>query len=127
MRVSFSHAAPKVVACAKLTPAELAALKPNMRREVGCPRERWPVYLELERNGKIVYQGTHEAAGLWQDGPVHFYQRYDVPAGPQRLTVRMRDSGASQGFDYVASRDDELAPEQGFVIDFDQRSGFTFR
>ena len=127
VRVSFSHAAPKVVACAKLTPAELAALKPNMRREVGCPRERWPVYLELERNGKIVYQGTHAAAGLWQDGPVHFYQRFDVPAGPQRLTVRMRDSGASQGFDYVASRDVELVPEQGFVIDFDQRSGFTFR
>ncbi len=127
VRLSFSHAAPKVVACKKLTPAELATLKPNMRREVGCPRARWPVYLELERNGQIEYRGTHEAAGLWKDGPVAFYERFDVPAGPQSITVRMRDTGAPAGFDYVATRDVQLVPEQSLVIDFKQRTGFTFR
>jgi coenzyme F420-reducing hydrogenase delta subunit len=127
VRLSFSHAAPKVVACTKLTPVELAALKPNMRREVGCARARWPIYLELESDGKILYRGTHEAAGLWKDGPVTFYERFDVPAGPQRLAVRMRETGGSRGFDHVASSDIELVAEQNLVIDFNQRTGFTFR
>lgn len=125
--LSFSHAAQPVVACKKLTPAELAALKPNMRREVGCARARWPIYLELDRDGQALYRGTRQAAGLWNDGPVAFYERFTVPAGPQRLTVRMRETGAAEGFDHVASREVELVPEQKLVIDFSQRTGFTFR
>ena len=125
--LSFSHAAQPVVPCRKLTPAELTALKPNMRREVGCARERWPIYLELERDGQMLYRGTHQAAGLWKDGPVAFHERFAVPAGPQRLTVRMRETGAAEGFDHVASSEVVLLAEQSLVIDFSQRTGFTFR
>jgi hypothetical protein len=34
-----------------------------MRRPVDCPRERWPVYLELERDGRLLYRGIHPPSG----------------------------------------------------------------
>jgi hypothetical protein len=39
----------------------------------------------------------------------------------------MRETGRSEGFDHVATAIVELAPEQNFVIDFNQRTGFIFR
>lgn len=126
IRLSFSHASRPRVECKPLTIEEMAELKPNMRRQVGCPRERWPTYVELERDGELLYRGEHRPAGLWDDGPATIYERFDVPAGPQRLTVRMRDSGRAEGFDYERSVTVDLAPEQNLVIGFGAGSGPVF-
>jgi ferredoxin/coenzyme F420-reducing hydrogenase delta subunit len=116
--LSLRHAAHTKVACKPLTPEELMKLKPNMRRQVGCPRERWPVYVELMRDGRLMYRGEHAPAGLWNDGPSSMLQRIIVPAGPQVLTVRLRDSGRNEGFDYERRVETELVPGQNFVIEF---------
>lgn len=127
VRLSFSHASRPKVECKQLTPQELAALKPNMRRQVGCPRERWPIEVELERDGELLYTGEHRPAGLWDDGPATVYARFDVPAGPQSLTVRMRDSGRAEGFDYERTETVDLVPEQNLVIGFDTLEGLVIR
>jgi hypothetical protein len=101
-------------------------LKPNMRRQVGCPRERWPVYVELLRDGRLLYRGEHEPAGLWNDGPSTVLERIVVPRGPQRLTVRLRDSGRKDGFDYEREIRADLAAAQNFVIEFRADQGFLF-
>ncbi|MBX3703238.1 MAG: hydrogenase iron-sulfur subunit [Steroidobacteraceae bacterium] len=116
--LSLRHAAHTRVECQPLTPEELMKLKPNMRRQVGCPRQRWPVYVELLRDGFVLYQGQHQPAGLWNDGPSTVLERIVVPAGRQALTVRLRDSGREQGFDHERRIEADLAPAQNFVIEF---------
>jgi quinol-cytochrome oxidoreductase complex cytochrome b subunit/coenzyme F420-reducing hydrogenase delta subunit len=119
--LSLHHAAPAKVACAPLTAQESIKLKPNMRRQVGCPRERWPVYVELLRDGERLYGGEHQPAGLWNDGPAAMFERVVVPAGRQVLTVRLRDSGRDSGFDHERRIEAELEPGRNYVIEF--RSG----
>ena len=126
VQLAFNYAAKPKIACRPLTPEQMLQLKPNMRRPVDCPRERWPVYVELERNGSIIYRGTHAPTGLWNDGPSSALERFVVPQGRQVLVVRLRDSGRQQGFDYERSITVDLVPQQNFVIEFRGGEGFLF-
>ena len=85
------------------------------------------IEVELERDGELLYTGEHRPAGLWDDGPATVYARFDVPAGPQSLTVRMRDSGRAEGFDYERTETVDLVPEQNLVIGFDTLEGLVIR
>ncbi len=126
LQLSIRHATATKVECKPLTPQQMAELKPNMRRPVDCPRERWPVYLELERDGQLLYRGTHEPSGLWNDGAATVFRTFRIPAGPQSIVVRMRDSGRASGFDHVHSGTIDLEPGQNFVIEFRSGEGFTW-
>jgi ferredoxin/coenzyme F420-reducing hydrogenase delta subunit len=125
--LSFSHAAKRRQECRPLTSAESALKQPNMRRPTDCPRGRWPVYVELEFDGKLVYRGLRQPAGLWKDGASSMFQRFRVPAGARQLTARLRDTGRSAGFDYEAVRTVELRPGQNLVVEFDPQRGFEMR
>lgn len=125
VRLSLRHAAATKVECKALTPEELATLKPNMRRQVGCPRERWPLYVELDRDDERLYAGTHPPSGLWNDGASTVFRSFTVPAGRQSLTVRMRASGREAGFDSERTFDVGLAAGQNFVIEFHSDQGFV--
>ena len=127
IRLSFNHAARPVVECRKLTPGEMAKLKPNMRRQVGCPRARWPVSVELRLDGDVIYRGKHEPAGLWDDGPSTIFESFLASAGRHTLEVKLRDTGRATGFDHEETIDVELAEAQNFVIEFREEEGFTFR
>jgi hypothetical protein len=48
-------------------------------------------------------------------------ERIVVPAGSQALTVRLRDSGRSEGFDRERRFEVELEPGRNYVMEF--RSG----
>jgi len=123
LRLSFNHAGQPVRECHRLTPEELAALPPNMRRPLDCPRERVPLLVELELDGKLLYRETLPPAGLAGDGNASAYARFPVPAGRHRLVARLRDSPREQGFDYQRAADIELAPGDNFVVGFDATAG----
>jgi ferredoxin/quinol-cytochrome oxidoreductase complex cytochrome b subunit/coenzyme F420-reducing hydrogenase delta subunit len=126
--LSFSYAGHLKQPCKPLSAQEAARLQPNMRRPRDCPRARWPVEVALLKNGELLYAGKHEPAGLWSDGPSTVYKRFAVPAGPVELTVRLRDTGRSQGFDFERSERLDLKPGQNLVIDFHgDEGGFSIR
>ena len=128
LKLSFSHAAALRQPCAKLTPAEMARLPINMRVRTGCPRARWPVSVDLILDGRLLYHGTHRAAGLNQDGPSTVYRRFVIPAGRHTLHIGLRESGRRDGYDYQATREVELTPAQSFVVDFEPAGGgFSLR
>lgn len=126
VRVSFIHATQRRQACRERTPEELAKLAPNMRAALDCPRERSPLLVELELDGKLVLRREVQPAGLRRDGNAVVYERMALPAGRHRIVARLRDR-AEGGFDYLKDETVELAGGQTLIIDFNAaKGGFAF-
>ncbi len=127
LKLSFIHAGQPLKACRHYTSEELSKTSVNRRRATDCERGRWPVTVELDLDGQPLYRGTHQPAGLWDDGPSSVYARFEVPAGRHRLDARLRDDGSKQGFAYSGSQIVELAAGANFVVDFNAAAGgFVF-
>lgn len=127
IKLSFSHAGARKGECRKLSASELAKLAPNMRRALDCPRERVPVYVELELDGVVLYRAELPPSGIARDGVSNAYARFSVPAGRHRLVARLRDTSRAAGFDYERADEIDLAPGQNFVVDFSASDrGFRF-
>jgi len=124
IKLSLSHASQRVTPCRQRTAEELAALRPNMRGKMECPRERAPTYLELEVDGRLIYKGLREPSGLSKDGSSQFYKKFPMVAGPHTLTIRMRDSARTDnGFDYSFTGTATLAKLQSLVLGFRGETG----
>jgi len=126
--LTFVHGADRRGECRRLSPEEIAKLPPNMRRVQDCPRGRRPIYVELDVDGRSVFQASLAPTGIAGDGPSRVYQRFVLPAGNHELAVRMRDTARSEGFDHERRDRVALAPEQMLVIDYRPENGsFIFR
>jgi len=127
IKLSFAHGADRKAECRRRTPEELAAMPPNMRQPLACSRARGGIYVELDLDGRNIYQASLQPSGIASDGPARVYERFVVPAGPHTVAVRMRDTPRSDGFDHVKIGNISLAADQSFVIDFRSRGdGFEF-
>ena len=100
VRVSFIHATQRRQACRERTPEELAKLPPNMRAALDCPRERSPLLVEVELDGKLVLRREVQPSGLRRDGNAVVYERMALPAGRHRIVARLRDR-AEGDFNFV--------------------------
>lgn len=118
----FSHAGERVSECRQLSQEELDALPPNMRKINDCPRERFPVRVELRSGTDILYQETLLPSGIWADGKASIYQRIEVPSGVHELFVGVNDSGGEGEFDYVKSETIELSPRRNLLVQFDEQT-----
>lgn len=145
IKLSFSHAGQPAQPCRPRTPEELAKLPPNMRAPLECGRERSPVLIELELDGKPLYRAELAPSGLKHDGMSTLYRRFPVAAGTHRLAARLKDdvkgltnaagagrAGAAQvalpDYNYAQQAEVTLASGQVFVVDFDARKGgFVFK
>lgn len=125
--LSFSHVGQRKEACRKLTQQETANMQLNMHRGKVCPRERLPVAVELLLADTPLLQEKLVATGVASDGAAQIYRRFTIPAGPHRITARLRDTARQEGFDYQAETDVVLAPGEKYVIDFrSEFGGFLF-
>ena len=125
IKLSFSHASQHKEECRRLSPEEIAALAPNMRRPMDCPRERAPVLVEMIMDGNTLLRKSYTPTGLAHDGAASAYDKISVTPGQHKLTVRLRDSNREEGFDYEDGININLVPLQQFVIDF-RDSSFQF-
>jgi len=123
IKVSFIHHGVRVADCRPYTKEELAKLAPNMRAPMKCERERSPVQIELDVDGKLVYQRTAAPSGLSRDGASTVYHSLHVPAGEHRITVRMKDNKTVEGFTHQREDTITLKPAQVLVIDFNAEQG----
>lgn len=113
--------------CRQRSAEELASLPPNMRLAMDCPRERWPVQVELIANEMPLFEATLPPGGLSKDGASYAYHRFIVPAGSYRLAARLSDDGRppADGIENTASR--TLAAGEVLVVEFDTAHGrFVF-
>lgn len=128
IKLAFAHGAARIVDCHKLTSKEIALLPATERRPNTCERERVPVYIQLILDGTLIYEDQLVAAGLAKDGPGRTYQKFIVPTGIHTISLHLRDSKRTSGFDYETSRQIDLKPRQNLAIDFRaDAGGFLFR
>ena len=122
VRLSLNHAGQRKFACRTRTPEELAKLAPNMRAAEDCPRERAPVLVKVEMDGKPVADIVARPAGLSRDGASVAYRRIPVLAGEHRVRVALADDAAGT-FDRVREVEMRLEPGRVLVIDFEPGKG----
>lgn len=122
IKLSLSHPGQRKVECRRRTQEELAKLQPNMRAPADCPRERWPVFVEIAIDDKTVMRESAKPNGLSGDGPSIFYRVFRIKAGSHRMTLRLRDKG-KQGFGYETTQRIELAPMQSLAVVFNKGKG----
>ncbi len=123
IKLSLAHGASREGGCRRRTQEELQKMPPNMRRPMDCPRQRRPVFIELEIDGETRYSASVPPPGLSGDGPSRIYQRFAVSAGKHDIVARLRDSDRTDGFDYEKRAAVELAAQQSLAIDFRQEMG----
>jgi len=128
IKVSFSHAGRVKGECRQRSAAELAGLSPNMRVPLDCPRERSPVTVELELDGRTIYRAELPPSGLARDGASSVYRRFPVDTGRHVLRARLKDDVRVGNFNHERAAEVVLAAGQVFVIDFNLRAGgFIFK
>lgn len=122
IKVSIRHAGQLMGECRERSSAELAQMPENMRAPLVCPRERSPLHLELEVDGRLVVSKILPARGLHNDGRASAYQRVTVPAGEVEVVVRMKDHIEAEAFHYQSRWTLTLEPGANLVIDFDEEA-----
>ena len=126
VRVSLIHATQRKEACRERSAEELAKLAPNMRAALDCPRERAPLLVEVELDGKLVLRREAQPSGLRRDGNAAVYERIALPAGRHRIVARLRDRPGAE-FNFVTEQTVELAAGRALIIDFNAaKGGFAF-
>jgi len=123
IKVSFIHHGVRIADCRPFTAEEQAKMAKNMRQTQKCERERSPVSIEVDIDGKSVLRHTSPPSGLSRDGASTVYQRLDLPAGEHRIAVRFKDNKAVEGFTHQREETVILKPAQVMVIDFNLDKG----
>lgn len=123
IKLSFTRVGKPVGDCRTLSPEELARLPPNMRAPTSCPRERSPVTVQVDLDGRTVLQRVAPPTGIAKDGAAAVYERLVVPAGEHQITVRLSDDVRARDAAYRHDARVTLRPGQVLVIDFDAAKG----
>ncbi len=127
VKLTLAHYGERLQPCRRRSAEEIAELPPNMRRLEECPRERSPITVELQVDGRVVHHEVAPPTGLWGDGMAYVYRRFTVPAGDHRLTARLRDSVHVEGYNHERSETLRLTPGEALIVEFDARRGFIFQ
>ena len=123
IKVSFIHHGARVAECRPYTAEEQAKMPPNMRKAEKCERERSPVSIEVDIDGKTVLAHTSPPSGLSRDGASTLYQRLNVSAGQHQSAVRFKDNQKSEQFTSQIDETVTLKPAQVLVIDYSTDMG----
>ncbi|MBE9537779.1 MAG: hypothetical protein IMF06_01790 [Proteobacteria bacterium] len=126
LKVAVRHAGEIIGECKSIV-GESHGMRPSSMVQAVevCPRERSPLELELILDGETLYRAQVAPSGLHNDGISSMYQRFELPAGPHHLQIRMNDDIKVDGFNWQFEQDINLQPAQVMVASF--KEGFRIQ
>ncbi|MEW6306910.1 MAG: cytochrome b N-terminal domain-containing protein [Verrucomicrobiota bacterium] len=122
--VSFNHHG-AILQPRKLTQAELDKRLPHMRAQVNVSRERAPVRLRVQVDGRTVSDALYAPKGFSRDGPSIGVTRLPVPAGVHTVRVELADTGDTNVWTRQWTESLEFEDFRTRVVLFDMKKGFT--
>lgn len=123
LRLSLQHPGQPKGDCRRRTPEELAGMSPQMRAPLDCPRERSPVVVRVELDGRAVIDASFPPAGWRKDGASAGYRRLPIRAGAHTLRVQLSDDARRSDFAYERFATIDVKPGQIVLIDFNPGKG----
>ncbi len=123
LRLSLLHPGKPKTDCRTRSAEELAKMPPQMRTAIDCPRERSPVIVRVELDGRAVIDESFSPAGLKRDGASAAYRRLPISAGPHSLRVQLNDDARRSDFPYERTVALDVKPGQIVLIDFNAEQG----
>jgi hypothetical protein len=128
LRLSFTQPGKLLGDCRRRTPEELAKLRPTMRSAEDCPRERSPIEVRIELDGRVVLDESFPPSGLHRDGAASGYRRLPISSGPHELRILFRDDRRAEGFTHERTARVSLEAGQVVLVDFaGDRGGIVIR
>lgn len=118
LRLSFKHAGKFATDCRSRSPEELAKMPEQLRAALDCQRERSPVRIRVELDGRALYDEAFAPAGLRRDGAASGYHRLPIAAGEHLLKVQVNDDVRVKGFNYEREARVAVRPGQVVLVDF---------
>lgn len=118
LRLSLQHAGQLRFDCRQRSAEELAKMPPNMRTGADCPRERSPVQVRIELDGRPLIDASFPPAGLSRDGASAGYRRVPIQAGTHTLSVALNDDARREGFPHQKQASLDIKPGQIVLIDY---------
>jgi hypothetical protein len=123
LRLSFKHPGKIKAECRQRGAEELAKIPANMRQAMDCPRERSPVRVRVELDGKDLYDEAFPPTGLSKDGASIGYRRLPISVGRHYLKVQFNDDVRVAGFNFESEQAVEMKPGQVVLIDLAAEQG----
>jgi hypothetical protein len=123
LRLSILHPGQPKGDCRQRTAEELAKMPPQMRAPLDCPRERSPVAVRVELDGRAVIDESFAPAGLRRDGASAGYRRLSIAAGRHTIRVQLNDDARRSDFPYQRTAELDVRPGQIVLIDFNPAQG----
>ena len=115
---SFKHSGKNISEGKALTKEELAKLPPHMRVRAPKSTKRYPVYAEVEVDGKKVVSRSYNPGGLKSEGSSYAYEKIITTPRVHKVKIRMSDTNSHENFDYIYDQEIEFKPGRQICIDF---------
>lgn len=95
----------------------------NMSKLEGCPRERFPVVVQLSVDGKMLLDKGFKPKGIKRDMASYIYDDFIIKPGVHRITAAMYDSGDKNKPDSTFDGTVDIKPGEIKVLRFDNSQG----
>lgn len=122
--VSFVHAG-AVLEPRALTAEERARRLPHMRAQANVARERAPVRLRVQVDGRTVADESFRPHGLAKDGASVAVVRLPVTAGERTVRIGLADTADPEAWTREWAETVRFEPGRRRVVLFDARTGFS--
>lgn len=122
--VSFNHSG-ALLEARQLTKEELARRLPHMRAQVNVTRERVPVRLRVQVDGRVVFDRSFQPKGLSHDGPSIAVARLPLAPGPHQVRVELADTANSDQWTKQWNEKVEFQENRNRVVLFDTKAEFS--
>lgn len=134
LKVGFKHTGKRIFNCdeANLIKQEgeryRAMLKESKHVQMsnqklaGCPRERYPVAVEVYMDGKKLLDKNYPPTGLKKDMASYVYEEFIIEPGTHKFLVKLYDTGKKDSPDFVFEDTADIKPRDIKLITFDDKA-----
>ncbi len=133
LKVAFKHTGKRIAECseADLIKKEgeryrkllkdTRQVQMNISKLAGCPRERYPVVVEIELDGKNILKKAYAPTGFKSDMSSYIYEEFMIEPGMHKLSARLYDKGPSAPPGFSLEETVEVKPSEIKLIRVDDK------